>query len=81
MHHWQDLVLSISLLAFNIALIPSVFGKQKPRLVTSAVTAAFLVPEILVFANLHLWYSLTMTSTNAMLWTIIAIQRFRQSKH
>jgi hypothetical protein len=78
MHHWQDIVLSISLLAYNIALIPSILGKQKPRFATSLLTAIFLIPEILVFANLKLWYSLAMTSINALLWTVLAIQRIRQ---
>lgn len=80
MHHWQDLVLSISLLAFNVALIPSVIGKHKPRLATSLLTAAFLLPEVVVFVSLSLWYSLAMTVLNALLWTTLAIQRYMQSQ-
>ncbi len=78
MHHWQDLVLAISVFAFNIALIPSVLGKQKPRFATSVLTAIFLIPEIVVFANLSLWYSFVMALTNALLWITLAAQRYRQ---
>ena len=78
MHNWQDIVLSISLLAFNMALIPSIASNQKPRLATSVLTAIFLIPEVIVFANLKLWYSLIMTSTNAIMWAILALQRFKQ---
>lgn len=80
MHHWQDLVLAISVCAFNIALIPSVLGKQKPRLATSVMTACFLVPEIVVFANLSLWYSFVMALTNALLWIALAIQQYERTR-
>jgi hypothetical protein len=79
MDHWQDLVLSISLAAFNIALIPSVIGKQKPRLATSILTALFLLPELAVFGSLTYWYSFSMTLLNTLLWTTLAIQRIRQT--
>jgi hypothetical protein len=78
MHHWQDVVLSISLLAFNVALVPSVLGRHKPRLVTSVLTALFLVPELIVFVSLSLWYSFVMTLINTSLWTILAVQRYLQ---
>jgi len=78
MHHWQDIVLSISLFAFNIALFPSVFGSQKPRFVTSLLTALFLIPELIVFINLSLWFSFAMTFVNASLWATLAVQRTKQ---
>ncbi len=79
MHHWQDWVLSVSVLAFNLALIPSLIGAQKPRITTSVLTALFLLPEVVVFATLRLWYSLAMTTVNACLWTALAIQRHLQT--
>lgn len=80
MYHWQDWVLSISLLAFNIALIPSVFGAHKPRLATSLMTALFLVPELIVFFSLSLWYSFIMAFINASLWATLVVQRALQTK-
>lgn len=81
MHTWQDSVLAICVLAFNIALIPSVIGMQKPTLLTSVMTALFLLPEILVFYSLSLWYSFIMVFINASLWTTLAIQRYLQLQH
>jgi hypothetical protein len=78
MIHWQDTVLSISILALNIALVPSLWGKNKPRLTTSLLTALFLLPQVLVFISLSLWYSLTMVSINSVLWIILAIQQARK---
>lgn len=80
MHSWQDIVLAISVLAFNIALLPSIRSKQKPRLATSVMTALFLIPEIIVFLSLSLWYSFAMALTNMLLWTALAVQRLTQMR-
>lgn len=77
---WQDMALSVSVLAFNVALVPSVVGKHKPRMVTSVFTALFLLPEIVVFFSLSLWYSFAMALLNALLWTTLAIQQYAQLK-
>lgn len=80
MHHWQDWVLAGCVLAFNIALVPSVLNSQKPKLLTSALTALFLIPEVIVFLSLSLWYSFIMALINALLWTTLALQRFMQMR-
>jgi hypothetical protein len=67
-------------LAFNIALLPSLIGKQKPRIATSLLTALFLIPEVIVFFSLSLWYSFAMALINAIFWTILAAQRYMQIK-
>lgn len=79
MIQWQDLVLAICVLAFNIALVPSVIGKDKPRISTSLMTFVFLLPQAYVFLTLSLWYSFIMSATNAILWFILAIQKVRQN--
>ena len=78
MNSWQDIVLSLSLVAFNVALIPSIIGKQKPRITTSVLTSLFLIPEVIVFVSLGLWYSFIMASINSVLWGILAVQRYIQ---
>lgn len=78
MVYWQDWVLATCVLAFNIALIPSLFGKQKPRLTTSIMTATFLIPQSFVFYSLSLWYSFAMSALNAGFWSTLAYQRYRQ---
>ncbi len=80
MHSWQDIVLSISVLAFNVALLPSVIGRHKPRITTSLLTALFLIPEVIVFFSLSLWYSFAMALINASLWSTLATQRYLQIK-
>lgn len=80
MYHWQDVVLATSFLVFNIALLPSVFGKHKPALGTSILTAAFLIPGLIVYANLSLWYSTIMTAINLILWVILAFQGYGNVK-
>lgn len=80
MNTWQDIVLAISVFAFNVALLPSLFGSQKPRMATSILTATFLIPEVVVFFSLALWYSFAMALLNAILWSSLAIQRYLQIK-
>ncbi len=78
MHSWQDIVLSISVLAFNIALIPSLRSSQKPQITTSVLTTLFLIPEVIVFFSLKLWYSFAMALLNAIFWSLLAFQRYKQ---
>jgi hypothetical protein len=79
-HHWQDIVLSVSFLVFNIALLPSVFSKHKPALGTCILTFTFLIPGLFVYISLSLWYATLMTVINIVLWGILGIQRMLISK-
>lgn len=81
MIQWQDWVLAVTVAAFNIALIPSIVGKDKPRLATSVLTASFLIPQAIVFFSLSLWYSFIMACINTLLWIVLAIQKRRAQKH
>lgn len=65
-------------MAFNIALLPSIKATHKPKLATSIMAAVFLVPEVIVFLSLSLWYSFTMAFINMLLWSTLAWQRCRQ---
>lgn len=80
MDNWQDIVLAISVLAFNVALVPSLIGKQKPRIATSLITATFVLPQVIVFMSLSLWYSFAMALINAIFWFSLAVQGFFQQK-
>ena len=74
-HSWQDIVLAISFAVFNIALIPSVISNHKPALGTSVLTTTFLIPGLIVYISLSLWYSVIMTIINISLWSTLLIQR------
>lgn len=80
MHHWQDNVLAISFLVFNIALLPSVFGKRKPALGTSLLTTTFLIPGLIVYISLSFWYSTIMTAINISLWFTLGLQEYSIAK-
>jgi hypothetical protein len=77
---WQDWILAISIFALNIALFPSLWGKNKPRILTSVLTGIFLAPQLIVFFSLSLWYSFTMVLINIILWVTLAIQAARIHK-
>lgn len=78
MTSWQDWVLAATVLGFNLALVPSLWGNAKPRLTTSVVTALFLIPQAIVFTSLSLWYSLGMVLLNLVLWSTLAVQAIRK---
>jgi hypothetical protein len=80
MHHWQDHILAISFLMFNVALLPSVFSKHKPALSTSILTFVFLIPGLFVYISLSLWYSTLMTAINISLWGVLGAQRYLINK-
>lgn len=81
MNQWQDWVLAVCLLAFNAALLPSVVGKHKPKLATSLMTGLFVLPQVIVFLSLSLWYSFIMSAINATLWLTLAVQRYLQMRN
>ena len=80
MDNWQDVVLSVSVLAFNFALVPSLIGEQKPRMATSLITALFMMLQVIVFFSLSLWYSFSMALINSLLWFLLLAQGYLQLK-
>lgn len=77
---WQDYIIAIGALVFNLALIPSIRSAQKPAILTSAPTAVVLYVFAGTFVSLHLWYSAAMQLVGGSLWAVLAIQRFLQSR-
>lgn len=74
---WQDFVLSLGNLVFFIALLPSIFSKDKPAFLTSTMTAFFLTTFGIVYATLGLWFSVAGVFLSALGWTILAFQSYR----
>lgn len=79
-HHWQDVVLAISILGFNFALLPTIFTKHKPHATTGILTALFQLSALIVFVSLSLWYSAAMSLLNASLWIVIVIQKLKSTE-
>ena len=80
MHHWQDIVLASSFMVFNLALLPSVIGRNKPALGTSLLTTIFLIPGLVVYLSLSLWYAAIMTAINFLLWVTLVTQEYARAK-
>ena len=72
---WQDIVLSIGQWVFAIALLPSVFGKDKPALVSSLITGSVLTVFAFTFATLSLWISAISTVLVSLIWFVLAGQK------
>ena len=73
---WQDVVLAGGQWVFIIALLPSVFGKDKPALLTSIITAAVLALFAFTLSTLSLWVAAFSTLFTATAWTVLAVQKF-----
>jgi hypothetical protein len=71
---WQELVFTVGGFVFFIALLPSIFSKNKPAFITSLVTASFLSLFVLAFATLDLWWSAGAQALGALAWWILAVQ-------
>lgn len=74
---WQDWVFGIGAIIFSIALLPSVFGKEKPSMSTSVPTGAILLLFAFTQASLSLWFASGMSVVAGSLWFTLAIQRWR----
>jgi len=54
---WQDIVISVAQIFFVIALIPSIRGKDKPALTTSAMNTILVCTVATTLLTLELWFS------------------------
>lgn len=72
---WQDGVLTGGALVFMFALLPSVFGEDKPSPWTSLSTAATLYVFAGVYTTLGFTFAALTTAATATLWTTLLIQR------
>jgi hypothetical protein len=79
-HHWQDVVLAITILGFNLALLPTIFSRHKPHASTGILTALFQFSAFVVYCSLSLWYSAAMSILNATLWTVLVAQKLHGTK-
>lgn len=77
---WQDLVLTGGSAVFALALLPSVFSKDKPALSTSFMTGTVLLIFAFVYWTLSLWVSTITTIITGFLWLTLAIQKILSNK-
>lgn len=80
MHIWQDYVISVGMICFSAALIPSITGKDKPAFFSSAMTAVILGIFVLTYTTLSLPFTTFAIALNCLAWSILAVQKYRQNK-
>lgn len=78
---WQDIVLTIGSALFSVALLPSVFGKNKPAWSSSLLTGSVLGVFAVVYATLGLWFSFGSTLVTASLWFVLLAQAIQEAPH
>lgn len=73
---WQDLVFSTGSFLFVIALLPSIFSKDKPPITTSIMTGSVLIIFAAAYTTLSLWLSASITLLTGILWLTLAGQKY-----
>lgn len=71
---WQDLVIGCAQLVFVIALLPTLFGNEKPARATCAATAVACYAVAFAVVSLDFIWSTVTVSMCAMEWTIMTFQ-------
>ncbi len=77
---WQDTVIAICQLAFFPSMLPTILGKDKPALSTSLMNAAIVTIITICFFTLHLWFSFATGMLTALIWAILAFQKWSLDK-
>jgi len=75
---WQELIFTVGGFVFFLALLPSIFSKDKPAFATSVVTASFLSLFVVAFASLELWWSAIAQAAGALAWWILTLQSWKK---
>ena len=78
---WQDIVLSVGSWIFIVALLPSLFGKDKPPISTSLLTGVVLLIYTFVYSTLHLWLSMASTGVLGVAWLVLGAQKYLAESH
>ncbi|HEU4677731.1 MAG TPA: hypothetical protein VFS75_03375 [Candidatus Paceibacterota bacterium] len=72
---WQDAVLTVGNCVFFIALLPSIFGPNKPSKWTSLSTAATLTAFTATYLTLSLAFAPIATGATALAWWVLYFQK------
>jgi hypothetical protein len=75
---WQDVVFTVGIALFSVALLPSLRSRHKPAASTSISHAIILVVFIIADISLGLWYTAAASAVSCALWTTLAIQKLRE---
>jgi threonine/homoserine/homoserine lactone efflux protein len=76
----QDLIISIGQIIFIVALLPTIFNKDKPPIKTSLPTGIILIIIAINFLSLTLYYSFITSGINGIEWLILTYQKYKSKK-
>lgn len=77
---WQDLVFGVGAIVFSVALLPFLFGNEKPPISTSIPTGVTLILFAFAQASLSLWVACITSVIASIFWLTLAIQKYRMQK-
>lgn len=78
MNSWQDVVFTLGIALFSVALLPSLRSHHKPAASTSIFHASILLAFIVADISLGLWYTAVASAISCALWATLAIQKLRE---
>ena len=77
---WQDYFLTVVQVFFCVTLVPMLFAKEKPPLVSSITTGIALLAGASIFFTLHLWLAAASQAIVGLQWLALAYQKMLQKK-
>ncbi|MCL4357527.1 hypothetical protein M1512_01360 [Patescibacteria group bacterium] len=79
--HWQETVLAVGQIVFIVALLPSLFSRDKPEIWTSIITGTVALSIAITYATMNLPLAAISALFNFIFWSILAVQKYRQKKY
>lgn len=77
---WQEIVLALGQIVFIIALLPSVFSKDKPEIWTSIITGTVALSISITYATMSIPLASVSAFFNFVFWSLLAYQKLKQMK-
>jgi hypothetical protein len=77
---WQDWVIAFCQWGFALALLPTVFGSEKPEVTTALATAVLAGVVAATFFTVPLVWSALATASTSLIWFIITAQSWRRRR-
>lgn len=77
---WQDYVFFVVQLTLALALLPSIYSKEKPHFKTSILMAICLFIITVTNLTLNLWLGAAGTFANVVMWMILAFQKLQKKQ-
>lgn len=78
--HWQETVLAVGQIIFIVALLPSIFSKDKPEIWTCVMTGLVALSISITYLTLNIPFAAISAFFNFVAWSILAVQKLHQLK-